>query len=62
MKVQKATITFVAYGKTEDEAIGNILFDMSEIVRQDDAGEDVPVSLKTVDTKDEGIDDLEQLI
>ena len=55
MKAYKAEITFTAYGKTPDEAIDNLLFDLHEAVR----GECQNVEPEEIDTQEEGIDEME---
>jgi len=54
MKVKKGTLTVVAYGKTEDEMIDNLLFDLHEIIRKE--GDDTLTCIEDVDTEEEGID------
>jgi len=57
MKAYKATITMVSYGKTEDEAAENLLFDVNEATK--DGIDDTLVSIEEIDTEEEGIDPFE---
>jgi len=57
MKAYKATMTVVSYGKTEDEAAENLLFDVNEATK--DGINDSLVSIEEIDTEEEGIDDFD---
>lgn len=56
MKAYKAEITFTAYGKTPDDAIDNLIFDLHEALR----GECQNVETEEIDTETEGIDPFEE--
>jgi len=54
MQIKKGTFTVVAYGKTEDELVENILFDINELTK--DGIDDTIVCIEDVNSEEEGID------